>query len=115
MSIAYIAVTVLAALGVGYSAVAVFIGAKWVAQSLAEYGVPRPVWPLLGAAKTAGAAGLLVGLFVPIIGVMAEIGLIVYFAGAVFTVLRARYPSHVPYPLIFLAPVIASAALRLAS
>ena len=41
-------------------------------------------------AKVAGATGLLVGLFVPVIGVMAEIGLMLYFAGAVVTVVRAH-------------------------
>ncbi|WP_246083539.1 DoxX family protein [Nonomuraea diastatica] len=40
---------------------------------------PRSWWPWLGAAKAAGAAGLLVGLFVPVIGVMAAICLVAYF------------------------------------
>jgi hypothetical protein len=53
--------------------------------------------------KAAGAAGLLIGLFVPVIGVMAGIGLVLYFAGAVITVVRARWFSHVPYPLLYMA------------
>jgi hypothetical protein len=72
-------------------------------------------WPWLAVAKAAGAVGLLVGLLVPLVGIAAEIGLAVYFTGAVLTVLRARWYSHVPYPLVFLAPVAASAALRLAA
>jgi len=64
-------------------------------------------------AKTAGAAGLLVGLFVPVIGVMAEIGLMLYFVGAVTTVIRACSYSHIPYPLVHVAPMVAVAALRL--
>ena len=57
-------------------------------------------------------AGLLVGLLAPVIGVLAGIGLLVYFAGAVITVLRARSYSHIPYPLIYLATVVVSMALR---
>ena|SRR5215218_2027310 len=76
---------------------------------------PRSWWPWLGTAKAAGAAGLLVGLFVPVIGVMAGIGLMLYFAGAVITVVRARWFSHIPYPLLYMAPVVASLALRFAA
>ncbi|GAA2776564.1 hypothetical protein GCM10020219_054420 [Nonomuraea dietziae] len=59
----------------------------------------------------AGAAGMLVGLLVPVIGVLAAIGLVLYFTGAVVTVLRARSYSHVPFPLLYLVPVAVSLAL----
>lgn len=114
MSTVYTIVTIVAAGLVGYSAAAVLLRANWVVQALNDYGVERRWWPWLGVAKTAGALGLLVGLFLPSIGVIAEVGLVVYFAGAVITVLRAHFYSHIPYPLVYLAPVIASAALRLA-
>ena len=114
MSTAYDVVTVVAAAGVGYSAVAIFLRARWVVQALTDYHVPRSWWTWLGVAKTAGAIGLLAGLLVPVIGVLAEIGLVLYFTGAVITVARARWYSHIPYPLVYLAPVLASAALRLA-
>lgn len=112
MSIAFVVVTILTAAWVGYSAAALFFGAKWVVQALTDYGVPRSWWPWLGTAKAAGAAGLLVGLFVPVIGVTAAVGLMLYFVGAVVTVVRAGWYSHIPYPLLFLAPVVASTALR---
>ena len=115
MFTAYVVVTILAALWVGYSAAAVTFHARWVVEALADYHVGRSWWPLLALAKTAGAAGLLVGLLVPVIAVAAEAGLVLYFAGAVATVIRARRLSHVPYPLVFLIPVIASLALRLAA
>ncbi|MQA95337.1 MAG: DoxX family protein [Streptosporangiales bacterium] len=79
---------------------------------LAEYGVP-PSWPWLGTAKAAGALGLLAGLFVPVIGVLAGIGLVLYFLGAVTTVLRARSYAHIPYPLLYLTPVVAVLTLGL--
>ncbi|MGW4474875.1 DoxX family protein [Nonomuraea sp. NPDC004354] len=110
----YVVVTVLAAAMVGFSAGSIFFRATWVVQPLADYGVPRAWWPWLGAAKAAGAVGLLVGLFVPVIGVMAGIGLVLYFTGAVVTVVRARSFSHVAFPLMYVAPVVASLALAYA-
>jgi len=115
MSIAYVIVTVLAATMVGFSAGSVFFGAQWVLQPLADYSVPRSLWTWLGVAKAAGAAGLLVGLFVPVIGVLAGIGLVLYFAGAVVTVARARWYSHIPFPLMYAAPVVGALALGFAA
>ncbi|MDA2811402.1 DoxX family protein [Nocardiopsis sp. RSe5-2] len=108
MTIAYIAVTLLAAAMVGFSAVVLYRGVDWIAHSMEIYGVPRSWWPWLSAAKAAGALGLLVGLFVPAIGAAAGIGLVLYFIGAEITVLRARRYSHIPAPLLYLAPVAAS-------
>ncbi|MFG3437529.1 DoxX family protein [Nonomuraea sp. NPDC047897] len=115
MSAVHVVVTVLTAAWVGFSAYSVLTGAPWVVDSLAEYGVPRSWWPWLGFAKGAGAAGLLAGLLVPAVGVVAGTGLVVYFAGAVVTVLRARSYAHVPYPLLYLAPVVAALALGAAA
>ena len=94
MSDAYVVVTVLWAAWVAFSAGSVFLRAKWIARPLDECGVPRSWWPWLGTAKAVGAAGLLVGFFMPVIGVVAMIGLVLYFIGAVATVMRARLYSH---------------------
>jgi hypothetical protein len=115
MSIAFTVVTVVTALWVGFSAVSVFARATWVVEPLAAYGVPASWWTWLGVAKAAGAAGLLAGLFVPAVGVAASIGLVLYFTGAVITVLRARSYSHVPFPLMYLAPVLGAYLLGLAA
>jgi DoxX-like protein len=114
MSTTLVVVTVIAAALVGFSAVSVFLRAAWVMRPLADYGVPGSWSPWLGMAKAAGALGLLVGLFVPVIGVLAGIGLVLYFAGAVITVLRARWYSHILFPLVYVAPVIAFLVLKLA-
>lgn len=105
MSTTYVIVTVVAALWVGFSAASVLARAAWVVGPLAEYGVPRAWWPWLGVAKAAGAIGLLAGLAVPVVGTLAGIGLVLYFTGAVVTVVRARAYSHIAYPLLYLAPV----------
>jgi hypothetical protein len=94
MSTAYVVVTVMWAAWVGFSAGSVLFRAKWVVQPLADYGIPPSWWPWLGTAKAAGAAGLLIGLFMPVIGVMAVLGLVLYFIGAGATVMRARVFSH---------------------
>ncbi|MEJ2858178.1 MULTISPECIES: DoxX family protein [unclassified Saccharothrix] len=111
MSTTYVVVTVLGAVLAGFSAVSVFTGAKWVVEPLAEYGVPRSWWTWLGVAKALGAVGLLVGLAVPAVGTAAAIGLVLYFTGAVVTVLRARSYGHVVFPLIYMAPAVAALAL----
>jgi hypothetical protein len=111
MSTAHLVVTILAAVWVAFSAVSLFTRAKWVVQPLTDYGVPRSWWPWLATAKTAGAVGMLVGLLVPVIGVLAAVGLVLYFAGAVVTVVRARSYAHIPYPLLYLVPVAVSLML----
>ena len=115
MSIARTVVTVVAALWVGFSAVSVLLRAGWIRKALTDYRVPRSLWTWLGVAKLAGSAGLVIGLFVPWIGVAAAAALIVYFTGAVITVVRAHWYSHIPYPLLYVAPVIAVLALRFAA
>ncbi|MER5864288.1 DoxX family protein [Kitasatospora sp. NPDC002040] len=115
MNTAHVVVTVLAALMSGYSGAALLTRAQWVVQILAEYKVPSGWWPWLGAAKAAGALGLLVGLFVPVVGTAATIGLALYYGGAVITVARARWYSHIPFPLVYLAPAVTAYALGLAA
>ncbi|MFH8928762.1 DoxX family protein [Streptomyces pristinaespiralis] len=111
MSTAHVVVTVLAAAMVGFSAVSVFLRTRWVVQPMADYGVPMTWLPWLGTAKAAGAVGLLAGLFVPVVGVLAGAGLVLYFTGAVATVVRARWYAHIPFPLVYAAPVVAALAL----
>ncbi|WP_031067434.1 DoxX family protein [Streptomyces sp. NRRL WC-3742] len=115
MSVAYVVVTVFAALNTGFSAYSVFAKASYVVEPLTQYGVPRSWWIWLGIAKAAGAVGLLVGLAVPALGYAAAIGLILYFLGAVLTVLRARVYKNVVFPLIYMAPSAASLVLALAA
>ncbi|MFJ8941915.1 DoxX family protein [Streptomyces sp. NPDC102395] len=111
MSTAYVVVTVLGAVLAGFSAASLLLGAEWSVKPLADYGVPRAWWTWLGVAKAAGAAGLLAGLLVPVIGVLAAAGLVLYFLGAAATVARARWFSHLPFPLIYGAPAAASLVL----
>ncbi|MFF9339091.1 MULTISPECIES: DoxX family protein [unclassified Streptomyces] len=112
MSTTAAVVTLLAAFMAGFSGAAVLLRAKFVVEPLAAYGVPRTWWNRLGLVKLAGALGLLVGFWVPVIGATAAAGVVLYFAGAVITVVRAKAYGHVAFPLMYLAP--AAAALVLA-
>ncbi|PKV83347.1 DoxX family protein [Streptomyces sp. TLI_146] len=111
MSNAYVIVAVLTAAWVGFSGFSLLRRADFVTQPLVEYGVPRSWWTLLGLAKAAGAAGLLVGLAVPGIGIAAGIALVLYFLGAVVAVLRARSYKTVAFPVLYLAPVVVTLIL----
>ncbi|GAA2998858.1 hypothetical protein GCM10020229_09030 [Kitasatospora albolonga] len=111
MNVTTTVVTVIAALMSGFSAYALLSRQVWVVQPLEQYGVPKGWWNLLGAAKAAGALGLLVGLAVEPLGLAAGIGLVAYYGGAVVTVLRARAWGHVPFPMVYAAPVVAALVL----
>ncbi|MGW6913336.1 DoxX family protein [Kitasatospora sp. NPDC054939] len=108
---AHVVVTVVAAFLSAFSAGSVFLGAEWTVKPLADYGVPRGWWMWLGTAKAAGALGLLVGLAVPAIGLAAGTGLVLYYTGAVITVLRARSYAHTAFPLVYMAPVVGALIL----
>ncbi|MEU9073811.1 DoxX family protein [Kitasatospora sp. NPDC004745] len=115
MSVAHVVLAVVSALWVGFSGVSLARRAEFVTQPLVEYGVPRSWWAWLALAKLAGAAGLLVGLAVPAVGVAAAVALILYFLGAVLTTLRVRSYRTMPFPLLYLAPVAVTLGLGLAA
>lgn len=108
MSTATTIVLLLTAAWVGFSAYSVFTHKAWVVDNLADYGVPRSWWVWLGSVKAIGSLGLVVGVWVPAIGIAAAIGLALYFVGAAITVVHARSYTHVPFPLLYLAPVVAA-------
>jgi hypothetical protein len=64
MHIAYVVIALTTAIVTGGIAVADFIPAGLGLANSAEIGVPRSWLPALGAAKLAGAVGLVAGLWV---------------------------------------------------
>lgn len=115
MSTAYIVVAVVTAAANIAAAVADFRRSAWILTNMTAYGIPHSRIHLLGAAKAAGALGLLAGFAVPVLGTVAAACLVLYFIGAVATVARARVYSHLPYPGVFLLLAAASLALNLAA
>ncbi|NES14504.1 DoxX family protein [Micromonospora sp. PPF5-17] len=91
MHTTYVVVTLLAVVATGFSGIAALAHFRPILPGMAAAGVPRSwlTFPI-GTLKTAGAAGLLLGLAgVPWIGVAAA-GLVLFFACAVHTHLLAR-------------------------
>jgi hypothetical protein len=113
MFIGYVIVTLVAAALNGYAAYVDFVRAEWVLANMTRYGIRHSWINSLGALKAAGAAGLLIGIGVPLIGVLASLGLVVYFIGAIITVVRVQLYSDLRYPTPFLLVAMASLVLRL--
>jgi hypothetical protein len=108
MVTAYVTLTLVTAAMVAFSSYALFSRRKFVMEPIDRLQVPPSWWPWLATAKAAGAAGLLVGLTVPAIGVLAGICLILYFLGAVVLSAMRRWYAHIPVPLTYVAPVAAT-------
>jgi hypothetical protein len=110
----YVVVTVLAVAANGAFAVLDLARSPFVLDNMAKVNLaPEAVVPL-GVLKGLGAAGLIIGFVVPVLGVAAAAGLSLFFVGAVLTHLRAReYSLH--YPGLFLLLAVGSLTLRLAT
>ncbi|MFD5766974.1 DoxX family protein [Streptomyces sp. NPDC127049] len=114
MFIGYAVLAVLLALALSASAFMTFTRNPAVAGNMTKLGVPEGWLPWLGTAKVAGALGLLAGLAVPVLGAAAAVGLVLYFAGAVVTHLRAKDYELAPALVLTALPAIAL-VLRIAA
>jgi len=118
MFTAYVVVTLLAVAANGFSGVAALVHFKPILPGMVKAGVPESwlTFPI-GTLKTAGAAGLLLGVIgVPLIGTAAATGLILFFVCAVYTHMRADdYSLQFGSAIGFLLLAVAALALDLAS
>lgn len=90
MHIAYLAITILAALANGFAASLNFAGAESVEEVADRVRVSRKWMIPFGSLLAAGAIGLLAGIALPALGAAAAIGLVLYFICAVGAHVRAR-------------------------
>ena len=89
MGMAYLVVTVVAAGMAAFSAVGKLRHDPKIVHVVHEIvGVPLNYFPHLAACEIAGAVGLVVGIWLPRVGMAAGIGLVVYFVGAMVSHLR---------------------------
>ena len=114
MFTAYLIATVLAAAANIFSATLDFIRFKQILINMAKVGVSESWLTMLGALKAAGALGLLVGIRVPLIGIAAAVGLVLFFVGAIITHLRGRDYSF-GLAIVFLLIAVAALVLRVAT
>jgi hypothetical protein len=100
----------------GFSGVAALVHFKPILAGMAAAGVPESwlTFPI-GTLKTAGALGLLGGLWWPPLGVAAAAGLVLFFVCAVYTHIRAGdYSGQFGLANGFLAVNAAALGLALA-
>jgi hypothetical protein len=90
MYVAYLVITILAALASGGAAVLNFAGAESVRVVADRVQVSQRWMIPFGILLGAGAIGLLSGFAMPVLGVAAATGLVLYFIGAISAHIRAR-------------------------
>ena len=79
MFTAYIVVSIFTAAANSYAAIVDFRRPQWVVDNITKWGGSHSWLFPLGVLKAAGALGLLVGIGVPLIGVAAAVGLVLFF------------------------------------
>lgn len=114
MFIAFAVVGILLAVILMASAAVTFARQEKVVAPILGLGVPDSWLPRLATLKAAGGLGLLVGVWVPMLGVAAAIGVILYFIGAIVAHLRVKDYNIAPDVVIFVLAV-AALVLNLAS
>lgn len=118
MTTAHLAVTLVAVAANAFSGIAAMRRFSRIMPAMTRAGVPESwlVFPI-GTLKTAGAAGLLLGLLnVPMVGTAAAVGLVLFFVCAVYTHVRASdYSPQFGLAIGFLLLAASVLALDLAS
>jgi len=114
MFTAYTVVTLLAAAANIFSAILDFIRFKQILINMARVGVSESWITIFGILKAAGALSLLIGMSVPLIGIAAGSGLVLFFVSAIITHVRAHDYSF-GLAIVFLLLALAALVLRVAS
>jgi hypothetical protein len=113
MQIFHAAGIVLAALAYGYAATLNFVGAESVKVVADRVRISQRWMVPLGALLAVGAVGLLIGLAVPVLGIAAASGLVVYFVCALSAHIRVR-DRGVGGAIAFLLLALAALAMEIA-
>jgi hypothetical protein len=114
--VAYVVVAVVDAAALTYIAVNDLIRAEWVLAFMTKVGVPESSLVPLATVHLAGALGLLLGIGIPVMGIAAGVGLVLLFAGALLTHVRAHAEAvSYAFPGTFLLLAVGALLLRFAS
>ena len=110
----YVAITIIVAAIVTLSGAMKIRRDPQVVRKIHEIvGVPLAYFPLLAACEFAGALGLVLGIVWPMLGIVAGVGLILYFFGAILSHLRVRDFKGVGPAFFMLVAVGVALAMRL--
>jgi DoxX-like family len=93
MNIAYVVVTIVVALANSYAAALNLAGAESVRAVAEEVRVSQRWMIPFGTLLACGAAGLLAGFAIPVLGTAAAIGLVAYFICALSAHIRVHDPK----------------------
>ena len=115
MFVTAVIVSIVLASALAVSAARKLTHAPDVVASYARAGVPEDRLNQLATVLFAGAAGLLVGLWWPPLGVAAAVGLSCYFLVAVAFHIRAGDLANLPMPIALAVAAALAAGLRLAT
>ena len=107
MHAAYVTITIIASVFTATAAVTYLAGHAYPKAQATMKRVPHSWLPFLGGALAAGALGLLAGLFVPLVGILAATGLVLYFVGALIAHLRVGSRKLTGWALFFTAELAA--------
>jgi hypothetical protein len=114
MHAAYLVITLLFSLMVSYSGVGKIRHDPLQVKVIHEtVGVPLKYFPVLAACEFAGVLGLVIGIWIPLIGIAAGIGLVLYFVGAIVSHLRVGDVKGIGSAAFMLVLAAAALALRL--
>lgn len=114
----YVVITVLAALANGYAASLNFVRADSVKVVADRVQVSQKWMIPFGILLASGAVGLAIGLVVPVLGIAAAIGLVLYFICALSAHLRVHdrgIGGAVSFLVLALAVLAADIAYRIHS
>jgi len=100
----------LAFLGAGGSKLA---GSKEAVNDFERFGYPRWFMYVTGVVEITGAMGMLAGIFVPVVGILASLWLAAVMLGALFTHLRLKDPASKMVPaLVLMVLALTVSAIR---
>jgi uncharacterized membrane protein YphA (DoxX/SURF4 family) len=113
MDIAYLIITIVLAAMAAFSGLGKLRRDPKILHVINEVvGVPLKYFPHLAACEIAGALGLVLGIWWPLLGMAAAIGLVVYFVGAIVSHVRVGDVKGIGPAAFMLIISIAALTLR---
>jgi hypothetical protein len=114
MGIAYLVITILLAAMATFSGIGKIRRDARIVHVMHEVvGIPLKYFPPLAACEFAGALGVVLGIWWPLLGMAAGIGLVIYFLGASVSHLRVGDVKGIGPAAFMLVVAAAALALRL--
>jgi uncharacterized membrane protein YphA (DoxX/SURF4 family) len=103
--IAAVVLSLLLAVAMLGSGVMKLLGTEQMTENMRVVNVSVPQMRVLGVLEVFATIGLVVGLWVPGLGIAAAIGAVVYFAGAVVAHIRAHEKNVQPAAVLLVLSV----------